>query len=88
MSRSYPFTAWLLGGTFIPKQVTLTRMSGFSYKDWHSEQSGKNHHESSLFETKEQAIASGESRLAEQEQKIIKQQAGIAKKRANLEKSK
>jgi hypothetical protein len=88
MSRSHPFTAWTLGGTFIPKQVKLICTTGYSYKDWHVEQSGKAYHDSSLFETKEQAIASGESRLAEQEQKILKQQASIAKKRANLEKSK
>lgn len=82
--REYPFTAWILGGTFIPRQVTLVRSAG--YNGVHKADNGKYHYDSSIFETKDQAIMDGYERLKQQEAKIAKQQEGIAKRRANLEK--
>lgn len=82
--REYPFTAWVLGGTFTPKQVTLVKQAYSIYKDWHRSESGKDYCNPQLFETKEQAVEEGHRRLIEQETKIAKQQQGIEKRRANL----
>lgn len=87
-SREYPFNAWVLGGTFILKQVVIVKKSCRSYSDWLFDDNDKSYCGSEIFASKEEAIAYGESKLAAQEEKILKQQAGIAKKRANLEKSK
>lgn len=81
--RKYPFTAWVLGGTFIPKAVEFVDSA---WGDWHEAASGKSYHDRDVFETKADAIAYGEKKLEEQEAKIAKQQATIAKKRANLDK--
>lgn len=82
--RTYPFTVWVLGGTFIPRQVELVKPSG--YQGTHRAENGKYLHDSECFETKEAAIQHGHERLKDQEEKINKRLQVIAKKRANLEK--
>lgn len=81
--RKYPFAAWVLGGTFIPKPVEFVDSA---WGDWHESAGGKSYHDDDVFKTKSDAISHGEKKLEEQEAKIAKQQATIAKKRANLEK--
>lgn len=85
--REYPFTAWVLGGTFIPKQVTLVKSCGiWSREGYHRSESGKVYRGDELFNTREALIQRGHERLAEQEAKMEKARGVIAKKRANLEK--
>lgn len=86
-NREYPFTAWVLDGTFIPKQVTLVRSVGsWRNDDYHRSESGKVYHGDELFNSREALIQHGHERLAEQEAKMEKTRGVIAKKRANLEK--
>ncbi len=85
MSRKFPFTAWALGGTFIPKQVEITEPRWAS-GNWLQSSGTAVYHVSDLFETKGEAIARGREKIEQQEARIAKQQAGIAKKRANLDK--
>lgn len=79
-----PKKCWVLGGTFIPKQVVITRKG--SWGTWYRSESGKEYLEEQLFLTKAEALAYGEERLQSQEVKMRKQQDGIDKKRANLAK--
>ncbi|WP_100633210.1 hypothetical protein [Pseudomonas qingdaonensis] len=81
--RKYPFTAWVLGGTFIPKEVEFIKTY---WGEWHEAAVGKNYHDDDIFPSKADAVAHGHKKLAEQEAKIAKQQTTIAKKRANLDK--
>lgn len=81
--RKYPFAAWVLGGTFIPKPVELVDSA---WGDWHESSSGKRYSDADLFASKGAAIKHGRKKLLELEAKIAKQQATIAKKRANLDK--
>ncbi|MGN8247657.1 hypothetical protein [Pseudomonas sp. SMV7] len=81
--RKYPFTAWVLGGTFTPKSVEFVDSA---WGDWHEAASGRSYHDNDVFKTKADAIVYGERKLEEQEAKLAKQQATIAKKRANLDK--
>lgn len=84
MKREYPFTAWILGGTFIPKQIEFVKKGWGA--DWHCAKSGKQYLGEEVFASKEEAISAGREKLAQQEAKIKKQQEVIAKKRANLDK--
>lgn len=84
--RSYPFNAWVLGGTFIPKQITFVRLAWNHEPSWHRSESGKDYRDGTFFLTKEEAVAHGRLLLEEQEARLTKQQAVIAKKRANLDK--
>lgn len=81
--RKYPFIAWVLGGTFIPKAVEF---KGSAWGNWHKTTGGKRYSDDDIFPTKEAAIAHGRERLVEQEARIVRQQDTIAKKRANLDK--
>jgi hypothetical protein len=83
--RTYPFTAWVLGGTFIPKEISLVEKS--HYSEYHIDKKGKYHFEGNLFETKEDAIKRGHELLVDQEARMEKARSVIAKKRANLEKN-
>lgn len=84
MKRDYPFNAWVLGGTFIPKQIIFIGKGWDS--DWHLSEGGKGYFHEDVFQSKDQAVAAGREKLAKQQARIKKQQDGIDKKRANLDK--
>lgn len=82
MKDKFPYEAWVLGGTFIPKKVEII---GYKWGDKNYPHSGsKTYYWEDLYLTKEEAIASGHERLADQERILAKRQASIDKKRTNL----
>lgn len=81
---SFPYTAWVLTPSFIPKQVELVEAA--YYNDWHSTKNRKSYHISDLFIEKKNAIEAGWRRLDEQESALRKRADAINKKKANLTK--
>ncbi|WP_062390882.1 hypothetical protein [Pseudomonas abietaniphila] len=85
--QTYPFVGWVLGGTFIPKQVEFISRRCWYGQDWHESKHGKDYRFEDVFSTKEQAIAHGNEKLKAMELRLAKQQTSIAKKRKNLAKA-
>lgn len=82
--HTYPFTGWVLGGTFTPKQVEFVAHRRWYGNDWHEARHGKDYQFSDVFETKDQAVDSGYERIATMRSRLEKQQKSIDKKLANI----
>lgn len=84
MNDKFPCKAWMLGGTFIPREVEVLGLRWKSDLNWLSTSGKACIHRDDLFDTKASAIAEGKRRLIMQEETLKKRQADIDKKRSNL----
>lgn len=80
----FPYKAWMLGGTFIPKEVEVYSLRWKGDLDWLATSGKACIHRDDLFKSKHEAIAEGNRRLTMQEEALAKRQQAIDKKRANL----
>ncbi len=85
MSRTYPYTAWVIQPSGKPVEVELVERAFDHYHpDWDRASSGKSYHVGYLHPTKEKAIDAGLITLDAQQAKLDKQQSTLNKKRAKL----
>lgn len=85
MSRTYPFTAWVLMPRYKPVEVEFVSSSW--NPEWSRTETGKRVHCKDHWHTRAEAIAVGRQRLDEQEAKLHKSLEKLAKGRAALDKA-
>lgn len=86
LNFTFPYEGWVLTPSYAQKKITLVNAAGgHGYlKEWHVTDAGRSYHHSSIYETKEQAIAHGHSELAKHELRMEKMRATLEKRRKNL----
>lgn len=85
MSRTYPFTAYVLTPSMGIRKVEIVK-PGWLHGN-HKTVSGSVYGDSRLYDTPQAAIAAGRAKLDEQRRKLQVQQANIEKRAANLDKA-
>lgn len=63
MDRTYPFTAWRLMPSFEPVQIEIVRQYSDLHPEWLYDANGRIYIDSTLFSTKDEAVADGRSRV-------------------------
>lgn len=86
MSRTYPFTAYVLTPAMQVKKVELVECGRYT-KSLHFTARGHSYCDGSLHDTPQSAISAGHAKLAAQRSKLQVQQANIEKRAANLAKA-
>lgn len=86
MSKSYPFTAWVLTKDFIPKQIELVRPGNYSgvQNGRHATAGGRTYLEPELHQSKRAVIALGWRRIEAIEKAEKERALRIAKQKQNL----
>ena len=83
-NKTYPFVGWVLGGTFIPKQVEFVAHRRWYGGDRHEAKFAKDQRFEDVFETKQEAVDAGHKRIEIMKARLAKQALSIEKKRENL----